>query len=64
LTIQREPDNWRKSSWSSSNPDCVEVANNDVVALVRDTKNRDGGQLAVPTAAWSAFTDAVRAGRA
>lgn len=50
---------WRKSSHSETN-DCVEVKVDDVEVGVRDTKDRDGGQLAVPPAAWQAAIDRLR----
>ena len=51
---------WRKSSYSGSNGGaCVEVGH-DVVILVRDTTNRDGGTLTFSAAAWQRFTDALR----
>jgi hypothetical protein len=31
------------------------------MVAVRDTKDRDGGMLAVPAGEWSAFIDAVTA---
>lgn len=46
---------WLKSSYSSTEANCVEVAVAPVVVEVRDTKDRDGGTLTVPAAAWSAF---------
>ena len=50
---------WRKSTYSGdAQGECVEVALVETVG-VRDTKDRDGGQLAVPSRAWSAFTTAV-----
>jgi hypothetical protein len=45
---------WRKSSYSGNQTDCVEVALDDR-AQVRDTKDRDGGTLAVNLAAWRSF---------
>ncbi|WP_116048643.1 DUF397 domain-containing protein [Amycolatopsis palatopharyngis] len=60
MTVQRLPTNWRKSRASSTNTDCVEVANNHAVALVRDTKSRNSGMLTVPAAGWNAFLDNVR----
>ncbi|XTZ15102.1 DUF397 domain-containing protein [Micromonospora echinospora] len=52
---------WRTSTRSGNNGgDCVEVADNlPGVVLVRDTKNRDGGTLAFPPAAWQAFVATV-----
>ncbi|MFE0022092.1 DUF397 domain-containing protein [Amycolatopsis sp. NPDC059021] len=43
---------WRKSTRSGNNGvNCVEVSIAQVVR-VRDTKDRDGGMLAVPAEAW------------
>ncbi len=50
---------WRTSSYSSNGGDCVEVAPAPVGVLVRDSKDRDGPALAVPTAAWQAFLTTV-----
>ncbi|MBA0127670.1 DUF397 domain-containing protein [Haloechinothrix sp. YIM 98757] len=48
---------WRKPSRSGSNGGgCVEVALPGARALVRDTKDRQGGTLTVPFTAWQAFT--------
>lgn len=51
---------WRKSSYSAQKTDCVEVAPLPGVTAVRDTKNRDGGELLVPRTAWRAFVASVR----
>jgi hypothetical protein len=59
---------WRKASYSTANGNCVEVAatrdqaGTDVLCLVRDSKDRDGGSLAFTPAAWRAFTAQVRNG--
>lgn len=48
---------WRKSSRSSSDANCVEVAwPKEVVTAVRDSKNT-GPVLTFPVDAWSAFVD-------
>ncbi|MFH8572309.1 DUF397 domain-containing protein [Streptomyces sp. NPDC017993] len=47
---------WRKSSHSSGDSgDCIEIAACPTTIHIRDSKNADGPQLAVPAAAWAAF---------
>lgn len=47
---------WRKSSHSAgSNSACVEVAPGDGLVGVRDSKDPEGGHLAVSGRAWRAF---------
>jgi hypothetical protein len=53
---------WRKSTYSGgSGTTCVEagVAGQGRV-LVRDTTDRDGVTLALPAAAWAAFTSSLK----
>ncbi|MGQ0717480.1 MAG: DUF397 domain-containing protein [Pseudonocardiales bacterium] len=50
---------WRTSSYSGPNGDCVEVAPAPEGVLVRDSKDRNGPALTVPTAAWHAFLTTV-----
>ena len=57
--IPKTPPEWRVSSYSDNGGDCVEVAIADIVG-VRDTKNRDGGQLDVAPAAWLAAVARLR----
>lgn len=54
------PGNWRKSSHSGQNGDCVEAASDAGLVLVRDTKRRDGPVLEVPAGAWREFAAALK----
>ena len=47
--------NWRKSSYSGVQGDCVEVAPGHELVGVRDTKDRDGGTLVFSRRQWDAF---------
>ena len=51
---------WRKSSYSSHNGSCVEVAIATPSVGVRDSKNIEAGHLTLTTVAWSGFINAVR----
>jgi hypothetical protein len=53
---------WRKSSRSTDQGNCIEVATLGTTRAVRDSKNPTGPALRFTTAAWSAFTTAIRTG--
>ncbi|KAA5836308.1 DUF397 domain-containing protein [Saccharopolyspora hirsuta] len=54
---------WRKSSHSGTQTECVEVGLGADEVGVRDTKDRDGGLLALDQRQWRAFLAAVRSDR-
>jgi Domain of unknown function (DUF397) len=59
---------WKKSSYSNSFSNCVEVAwrrsshRAGGTVLVRDSKDPDGPVLTFTSLAWDAFVQGVRAG--
>jgi hypothetical protein len=53
---------WRKSPYSGSHGDCVEVALDGDTVCVRDSKDPDGPVLRFTLAEWAAFLAAVREG--
>ena len=52
---------WRKARASAAENGCVEVADRSGTVLVRDTKARERGHLAVELDAWRRFVAAVKA---
>lgn len=48
---------WRKSSFSSQDTNCVEVAVDARHARVRDTKARQQGHIEVSPQAWQALLE-------
>ena len=54
--------NWRKSTYSRSNGNCVEVGTGQALVAVRDSKDPDGPRLAVTPAQWRAFLAGARRG--
>lgn len=53
---------WRKSSYSGANGNCIEVAaNSKARLLVRDTKDREGPVLSFPPGTWRRFAMDVKA---
>ncbi|GAA3731822.1 DUF397 domain-containing protein [Salinactinospora qingdaonensis] len=58
-----EAPEFRKSSYSNRNQNCVEVADLPAGAAVRDSQNREQGHLSFAIEEWRAFVDAVKGGR-
>ncbi|HLX48563.1 MAG TPA: DUF397 domain-containing protein [Streptosporangiaceae bacterium] len=54
---------WRKSSYSSGEGNCVEVAHDPGAIAVRDSKNPGNGHLTLTPAEWQTFTAKIKAGR-
>jgi len=56
---------WRKSSHSGGTSDeaCVEVAGLSGVVGIRDSKDPDGGRLAVSGAEFGVLVEAIKRGR-
>ncbi|WP_141582270.1 DUF397 domain-containing protein [Actinomadura sp. WMMA1423] len=54
---------WRKSSYSQpTQSDCVEVARVGAAKAVRDSKNPDGGVLALECDVWAALVGQIKRG--
>lgn len=62
MTAQLRHPAWRKSSYSTSQANCVQVALGAPTIGVRDSKDPDGPVLAVPSGRWSAFLRGVATG--
>lgn len=55
-----EPLVFRKSSYSSPDAQCVEVAKAPGAVAVRDSKNPEGGMLTLSVAEFGALLDRLR----
>ncbi|MYW05617.1 DUF397 domain-containing protein [Streptomyces sp. SID3343] len=53
---------WRKSSYSSANSECVEVAPWTASTAVRDSKDPGIGRLVVASVSWSRLVSALKSG--
>lgn len=50
---------WRKSSYSGAGKECVEVADIESGAYVRDSKQPELGHLSFASAEWSTFVSTL-----
>lgn len=53
-------DAWRKSSYSGSQANCVEVGNAGGLVKVRDAKDRQGPAITVRAGAWRRFMTGIK----
>jgi hypothetical protein len=56
------PETWRKSSYSTAQANCVELAETPNGVFLRDSKHPGGGALTFSRAELAAFIAACRAG--
>jgi len=53
---------WRKSTHSSQDGNCVEIATSlPGIIAIRDSKNPDGPVLTVTNLGWTAFIEGIKA---
>jgi hypothetical protein len=62
MTPDPTPARWRKSSYSISSANCVELAEAGPAAWLRDSKHPSAGHLAFSRAELAAFVAAAAAG--
>jgi hypothetical protein len=60
---ENSPRDWRRSTLSMANGDCIEVGNpTGGLIWVRDSKNHDGPVLGFGLPQWSSFMNSIRDG--
>ncbi|MEU9112050.1 DUF397 domain-containing protein [Streptomyces sp. NPDC048483] len=60
-TLNRETATWRKSSYSGTGGNCVEMADGSPgVISVRDSKDPAGAHVAFGAGAWTSFMAALK----
>jgi hypothetical protein len=63
MTTRSDPaGGWRKSTYSGSGNNCIEVRTTGPGIAVRDTKNPHGGALTFTPQQWHAFIRQVKTG--
>lgn len=55
---------FRKSSYSGSGDNCVEIADLPTGAAVRDTQHREAGHLTFPSGEWAALLSTAQRAQA
>ncbi|GAB3556906.1 hypothetical protein J2S53_004249 [Actinopolyspora lacussalsi] len=60
LFRDKNPVIWHTSSYSGNNGTCVEVGFATSTVLVRDTKDREGGTLALSPTTWQSFVSTLK----
>ncbi|SDK62805.1 protein of unknown function [Actinopolyspora mzabensis] len=60
LFRDKNPVIWHTSSYSGNNGTCVEVGFATSTVLIRDTKNREGGTIALSSITWQSFLSTLK----
>lgn len=59
-TMNVKPTGWQRSSYSTTQENCVEIARTTRQAAVRDSKDPDGPALVFGTRAFALFVEGLR----